>query len=67
MTSKQPETFNLHVPDVALADLRERLSRTRFPVKRPVSHGLVAQISIGSQDLSTIGEMASTGALKRRG
>ena len=31
MTSKQPETFNLHIPDAALADLRERLSRTRFP------------------------------------
>ena len=35
MTSKQPETFNLHVPDVALADLRERLSRTRFPDQAP--------------------------------
>jgi microsomal epoxide hydrolase len=35
MTSKQPETFNLHVPEVALADLRERLSRTRFPDQAP--------------------------------
>jgi hypothetical protein len=35
MTSKQPETFNLHVPDAALADLRERLSRTRFPDQAP--------------------------------
>jgi Epoxide hydrolase N terminus len=35
MASKQPETFNLHVPDAALADLRERLSRTRFPDQAP--------------------------------
>ena len=35
MTSRQPETFNLHVPDAALADLRERLSRTRFPDQAP--------------------------------
>jgi hypothetical protein len=35
MTSKQPEPFKLHVPEVALADLRERLSRTRFPDQAP--------------------------------
>src|SRR5246127_4575473 len=35
MTSKQPETFRLHIPDAALADLRERLSRTRFPDQAP--------------------------------
>jgi hypothetical protein len=35
MASKQPETFSLHVPDTALADLRERLSRTRFPDQAP--------------------------------
>ena len=35
MASRQPETFNLHVPDAALADLRERLSRTRFPDQAP--------------------------------
>ena len=67
MASKQPETFNLHVPDAALADLRERLSRTRFPDQAPSEHGLMARISIGWQDLSTIGEIASTGVLKRRG
>jgi pimeloyl-ACP methyl ester carboxylesterase len=35
MTSRQAETFNLHVPDAALADLRERLSRMRFPDQSP--------------------------------
>ena len=29
--SARPEPFTLHVPDAALADLRERLARTRFP------------------------------------
>ncbi len=28
---KQPVPFTLHVPDAAIADLRERLARTRFP------------------------------------
>ena len=28
---RQPEPFTLHVPDAAIADLRERLARTRFP------------------------------------
>jgi hypothetical protein len=36
-------------------------------IKRQVSHGLMARISIGWQDLSTVGEMASTSVLKRRG
>jgi hypothetical protein len=30
MTSK-PTPFTLHVPDADLADLRERLARSRFP------------------------------------
>lgn len=31
----RPESFSLHVPDSALADLRERLSRTRLPDQAP--------------------------------
>jgi pimeloyl-ACP methyl ester carboxylesterase len=31
MACRQPESFRLYVPDADLADLRERLSRTRFP------------------------------------
>ncbi len=31
----QPEAFRLHVPDAVIADLRERLSRTRFPDQAP--------------------------------
>ena len=33
--SKSPEPFSLHVPDSDLVDLRERLSRTRFPDQAP--------------------------------
>jgi Epoxide hydrolase N terminus len=33
--SDQPEPFTLHVPDSAMADLRERLARTRFPDQAP--------------------------------
>jgi microsomal epoxide hydrolase len=33
--SRQPERFTLHVPDAAIADLRERLARTRFPDQTP--------------------------------
>ncbi len=31
----QPETFSLSVPDAAIADLRDRLARTRFPDQAP--------------------------------
>jgi pimeloyl-ACP methyl ester carboxylesterase len=31
----QPEAFSLRVPDQAVADLRERLARTRFPDQAP--------------------------------
>ena len=31
----QPEAFTLNVPDAAIADLRERLARTRFPDQAP--------------------------------
>ncbi len=30
-----PQPFQLHVPDAAIADLRERLARTRFPDQAP--------------------------------
>ena len=33
--SSQPQPFSLHVPDAAISDLRERLSRTRFPDQAP--------------------------------
>ena len=31
----EPPSFNLRVPDAAIADLRERLARTRFPDQTP--------------------------------
>ena len=31
----QPRSFTLSIPDVAIADLRERLARTRFPDQAP--------------------------------
>jgi pimeloyl-ACP methyl ester carboxylesterase len=34
--ARQPTPFRLHVPDSALADLRERLARTRFPDEPPL-------------------------------
>lgn len=33
--SERPVPFTLHVPDLALADLRERLARTRWPDQAP--------------------------------
>ena len=33
--NKSSARFSLHVPDADLADLRERLSRTRFPDQAP--------------------------------
>ena len=33
--SARPEPFTLNVPDTAIADLRERLARTRFPDQAP--------------------------------
>ena len=33
--SEQPQAFSLHFPDAAVVDLRERLSRTRFPDQAP--------------------------------
>jgi microsomal epoxide hydrolase len=33
----QPKPFRLHVTDAALADLRERLARTRFPDEPPLA------------------------------
>src|SRR5215472_17663720 len=35
MTESTPQPFTLHVADTALADLRERLGRTRFPDQAP--------------------------------
>jgi len=32
-----PEPFRLHVPDAQVADLRERLARTRYPDEAPGS------------------------------
>ncbi len=34
--AREPMPFRLHVPDSALADLRERLARTRFPDEPPL-------------------------------
>ena len=31
----RPEAFSLHIPDAAIADLSERLARTRFPDQAP--------------------------------
>ena len=36
MTKPSPKPFTLHVPDAAIADLRERLARTRLPDEPPL-------------------------------
>jgi pimeloyl-ACP methyl ester carboxylesterase len=33
--ASEPQPFRLHVPDAAIADLRQRLARTRFPDQAP--------------------------------
>ena len=35
--TQQPEPFTLHVPDDAIADLRERLVRTRYPTEEELA------------------------------
>jgi pimeloyl-ACP methyl ester carboxylesterase len=37
MASARPQPFRLHVPDAALADLKERLGRTRWPDEPPLA------------------------------
>jgi microsomal epoxide hydrolase len=49
----QPEPFTLRVPDDAIADLRERLARTRFPDQPPG-----APWAYGT-DVAYLGELAS--------
>lgn len=36
MTDMQPKSFSLHIPDADIADLRERLARTRWPDEPPL-------------------------------
>lgn len=33
--NSQPQPFSLHIPDAAISDLQQRLSRTRFPDQAP--------------------------------
>ena len=35
-----PQPFTLRIPDSDIADLRERLARTRFPIPRRANFGL---------------------------
>ena len=40
-----PKPFTLQIPDAAIADLRERLARTRLPDEPPLSRGPPARAS----------------------
>ena len=40
-----PKTFALRIPDAQIADLRERLARTRFPDEPPLEPGPPARAS----------------------
>ena len=61
--SAQPEAFALNVPETAIADLRERLARTRFPDQapgEPWAYGTERRLS--ARSWSSIGARRSTGA-----
>ena len=60
MTAVQP--FTIHVPDEVLADLRERLARTRWPGEIRVRRGTMARIWPISRIWSTTGGRSLTGA-----
>jgi Epoxide hydrolase N terminus len=62
--TKRPKAFKLAVPDADIADLRERLKRTRYPDQAPApawAHGTDVAWMRGL----TIGEKNSIGALKK--
>lgn len=45
MTAK-PTPFTLHIPGADIADLRDRLARSRFPDSAPGGRGLTAPTSL---------------------
>jgi pimeloyl-ACP methyl ester carboxylesterase len=51
MTTRRLAPFRLHIPDAAVADLRERLARTRFPDEAPDSAWLYGTSLAYMQDL----------------
>jgi hypothetical protein len=57
----------LRISDAAIADLRERLARTRFPDQAPGPAWSYGPISNTRTSLSSIGAMASTGGRRRLG
>lgn len=57
-----PTRFTLHVPDSALADLRDRLARTRLPDQRRSRPGPTAPMFPICAICSPTGRTASTGA-----
>ena len=63
MSAPAPKPFSLAIPDAAIADLRERLARTRWPDEPPL-RALVDghQRRLPARSSSTTGAPASTGA-----
>jgi len=60
------QTFVLKIPEAAIADLKNRLSLTRFPDAALASHGPTAAAWNIFATSSLIGRMFSIGAPKKR-
>ena len=61
-----PQPFTLRVPDSDIADLRERLARTRFPDSAPGEPWLYGTDVDYLRSLVDTGVGPSTGARRRR-
>ena len=64
----RPEPFVLSTPDTAIADLHERLARTRFPDQapgEPWAYGTSVEYVRGLAEVP--GARSSTGARRKRG
>ena len=62
----RPEPFALNVPDTAIADLRERLARTRLPDQapgEPWAYGTSVEYMRGLAEVP--GAQSSTGARRK--
>ena len=60
----KPAPFMLHIPDADIADLRDRLARTRFPDSAP-GEAWAYGTDVGATS-STTGGTSLTGAPRRR-
>ena len=67
LVTLSPSPFTLRVADDAIADLRERLARTRFPDEAPGEPWAYGTDVSYMRQLSRLARPASTGAPRKRG